>query len=759
MSATREPSVGQSAFALDVTELRSAEEVAVDETPSGLSVRVRRGRGNLWLIVACGGRDAAVMRAGHPGAELRPEVSCTRHGDELVFEFASALGAWRAKISFPSDEGRTVRCTTSLLPAEDLSIPFWPRDLYVLDAPDGTVHTSQRGLRSGIVFASSEHPEPQTLFYFQDFSSSSDFFSVTKRSPSGCVGGSWPELGYAVPAGEDCVLPRSREFVVSDAYLTVVLDAPRSEGEVAATYLDLFAETYAALPRPPVAYHDWPGRAARALHDLSTSPACTSVLNGRRYLNPYVADQTKPPESMVQLTLAVNTAEYDRWRGQESGLATMLRNTAPSFFDEEIGSIVRWLPGALFASSQSEENMNHDAMDSWYLHHALFNLLRLASEGDVQARALLERSLPFAVRVAHRFDYTWPVFFSLHTLDVIRAEAEPGKGGEHDVGGLFALVMLHAHELFGDAEYLEEAQRAAERLRGLGFRLGYQMNTTGFAAEAAMRLWKKTRQRAYLELSEICIANLFDNMWVWQSRYGHASAYATYFGLFPLPEAPYLAAYEELEAQAKFHDYLAIAADDLRPSLRFLLAEFQKYSIHRAWFYYPDALPRDAVADKPRNGRVESALSVPLEDLRDGWEQSGQVGQEIYGAGLPFVYTSRHYKAWPAHGCLLFCDYPMYDFEEDSRSCTWRAGGDARGSGELRVIPVDTEMNPVCVEVMTRAGKVDVPLHGAITPEGHALFPIRGGQMLMIRFGDLTDDIAPAAVEIGGIRRGADLRS
>lgn len=754
MSATREPSVGQSAFALDLDELHGAEELAV-EAAAGITVRVLRGRCNLWLVVGCAGRDVAALRSGHPGAELRPEVTPTRRGSELVFEFASSLGAWRTKLSFPSEEGRTLRCTTSLLPSEDLAIPFWPRDLYALDAPEGTVHTAQRGLRSGIVFASAEHPEPRTLWYFQDFSSSTDFFSVTKKSPSGCVGGTWPELGYAPPAGEDCVLPRSREFVVSDAYLTVVPSAPRSEAEVAGAYLDLFAETYAALPRPPVAYHDWPGRAARTLHDLSTSPACTSVHRGQRYLNPYVADQTKPPESMVQLTLAVNTGEYDRWRGKASGLAAMLRDTAPSFFDEEIGSVVRWLPGASFASGQSEENMNHDAMDSWYLHHALFNLSRLASEGDDQARGLFERSLPFAMRVARRFDYAWPVFFSLHTLDVIRAESEPGKGGEHDVGGLYALVMLHAHELFGVSNYLDEARRAVDRLSGLGFKLGYQMNTTGFAAEAAMRLWKKTRERAYLELSEICLANLFDNMWLWQCRYGHAAAYATYFGLFPLPDAPYLAAYEELEAQAKFHDYLSLAGDDLRPSLRLLMGEFQRYSVHRAWFYYPDALPHDALSAKPKNGRIEPALSVPLEDLRDGWECSGQVGQEVYGAGLAFVYTSRHYKPLPDAGCLVFCDYPMYGFSHDREGVMWRAGGDPRGSGELRVIPADAEMHPMRVEVTTRAGTVDVPVHGSISPEGHALFSIRGGQQFVIRFGEPREG-APPGVEIGGVTRGAD---
>jgi hypothetical protein len=741
-------------IALDVPgDVREAERLGPLAVRGRVAFEARRGRGNLWVVASIDGRELAALRAGHGGDELTTAVTRTDADGETVFEFASALGALRTKVSCPAEGSATIRCTTTLLPGHDVAIPFWPRDLYAL-APSGTVHTAQRGLRSGIVFASTEDPAPCSLFYLQNFSSLTGYFEATKRSPADSVGGNWPELGYAPPAGTDTVLPRSREVVVSDAFLTVTGTAPANDGEVAQTYLDLLAETYVALPRPPVAYHDWPGRAAHTLRDLSLSPECTYVRRGRRYVMPYVADRTKPPESMVQLTLAVNTDEYCRWLGEECSSATALRESASSFFDDAIGSVVRWLPGDDFGDAQAEENMSHEAMDSWYLQHSLFNLSRLAADGDRSARALFERSLPFAIRGARRFNYEWPVFFNLRTLDVIRGESEPGKGGEHDVGGLYALVMLHAHELFGDPEYLAEAERATLHLRDLGFGLGYQMNTTGFAAEAAMRLWKKTRNRAFLELSEICMANLFDNMWLWQCDYGRARHYRTFFGLFPLRDAPYLAAYEELEAQAKFHEYLALGADDVRPSLRLLIAEYQKYCLDRGWYYYPDALPHDVVAEKSRNGRIERALAVPLEDLHEGWEPSGEVGQELYGAGLAFILTSRHYVALPESSCLAYCNYPMYDFERrDESTVRWRAGGDPRGSGELRIIPSAPDIAATAVEVTTRAGEVAVPVRGTHTAEGHAAFPVRGGQTVEIRFCSPSDAAAESAVTIGGAWR------
>ena len=132
-----------------------------------------------------------------------------------------------------------------------------------------------------------------------------------------------------------------------------------------------------------------------------------------------------------------------------------------------------------------------------------------------EAARLFRKSLPFAIKVAHRFGYRWPIFFDLQTLEIIRAESAPGKGGENDVAGLYALVMLEAYEMTGKSAYLDEAKEAASALEGLGFALGYQTNTTGFGAEAMLRLWELTGDDLYMGLADVCIANLLDNVWLW----------------------------------------------------------------------------------------------------------------------------------------------------------------------------------------------------------------------------------------------------
>ena len=229
---------------------------------------------------------------------------------------------------------------------------------------------------------------------------------------------------------------------------------------------------------------------------LSHSPKTMCERFGKRYITPYVGDQTKPPESMVQLVVLIALLEYGDWSGELIPLTNELRSNLPTFFNQSIGTVVRWLPGDSFVKRQ-DPGQDHDAMDSWYLYHVLFNLTRLATRGDLCAKRLLKDSLPFAIRVARRFAYRWPIFFRLSTLEILRAEASEGRGGENDVAGLYALTLLHAYDLFGDAAYLEEAKAAIVALEGLGFTLAYQMNTTLFAAEAALRLFTMTGDERY----------------------------------------------------------------------------------------------------------------------------------------------------------------------------------------------------------------------------------------------------------------------
>ena len=148
-------------------------------------------------------------------------------------------------------------------------------------------------------------------------------------------------------------------------------------------------------------------------------------------------------------------------------------------------------------------------MDNRYLYHILFNLSRLTRMNVGVARRMFKRSLPYAIRVARRFDDEFPIFFNVHTLEIVRDESKPGGGGERDVAGLYALVMIQPRSCSA-GEHLREAKKAADKLCNVGFKLAYQMNTTGFAAEALLRLYVSTGEQRYLEDSYVCLAKMFE---------------------------------------------------------------------------------------------------------------------------------------------------------------------------------------------------------------------------------------------------------
>jgi hypothetical protein len=130
-------------------------------------------------------------------------------------------------------------------------------------------------------------------------------------------------------------------------------------------------------------------------------------------------------------------------------------------------------------------------------------------------------------------------------------------------------------------------------------------------------------------------------------------------------------------------------------------------------------------------------LSIPLEDLQDGRTACGEVGQEIYGAGLAFVYATRHYRAFPELNAMLYCSYPVDDFRVKAAGGTqivsFHTGGDRRGACQLRVIPIDPDRPAAGVTVADSNRSGRTALKPATTIEGHQSFELRGDRSYAIR--------------------------
>lgn len=709
---------------------------------------VVEGDQSLWIITRFPKGGEVALRAAYCPYnhitinEIRSLDDGVENGLEngLEIQLTSVTGDYRVRLEFPHPDQTLLRCTTTLTPAEPLFVPFFPRDVIPLGPaddllqPEGVIYTKQVKARSGMVYFSLSKPRGGSVMYFQNLTALNDYAAQTRTSLAEVVGGNWPELGLSLPAASEEPLQAGKEVVISDAFILFNASEPQDDLEMAKQFLDSLAQIYLVLPRPETKYIHWPDIAKKSLRDLVNSEKCWSQVRGRKYLNAYVADYDNPPESMVQLTVLLPLLEYSDWSGQPIPITEEILGGLPRFFDEDAKVLTRWLVSEAGKLDGSEDHKKPDVVDSWYLYHSLLNLSRLAIRGDKAAHKLFLDSIDYAIKVAHTFNYRWPVFYNLYSLEVIKAETKDGEGGEADVPGLYAHVMLQAWELTKEDRYLEEAKKAARTLRGLGFNMFYQANETLFGAGALLRLWKQTGDKLFLDLSYLSLANIFNNIWLWECNYGYAKDYKTFFALFPLKDAPYTAVYEELEGFAALHEYLGNYEGKTPEWLNILVPEFIRNMLFKGSFYYPPNLPQEAMTEEPKTGELDPKLWIPLEDIYDGWEKAGQVGQEVYGAGMPFGVIPRNYWRVPGEDFMIYIEYPIKDFSTDEPGkATFFVQGDPRLSCRLRLMPTGRKSLPG-FEVQAQLDGHAEKLQGSETEEGHFEYEVFGHHQVTVNW-------------------------
>jgi len=643
---------------------------------------------SFWIVVLMPENGKIAFRAAFAMNSCFEVTNLLDDEDTTVFVLDSRLGSFEVRINFPAG---VLHYTTTFTAKTALMIPFWPRDIIPLtqsgslENTAGNIHMAQYGSRSGLLFASITKPQTGSFFYFQNLTSLSEYCEVTKTESKSTVGGTWPEIGFQLPTTDELPLPPGQAFTISDAYVVVETEIFKDTTLICEHFLNNLVTIYKVLNQPRIEYHDWPDIAQKVLNDLHGNKGAWQQANGIPYLNAYLCDYDTPPESMVQLAVLAPFKEYEKWSGEKQSICDDLIKGLPAFYDPKINCINRWLPSMMDKLDKSEEQKKEMVMDSWYLHHPLMNLARLAIDGDKTAEKLVLDSIDYVIKVAHHFKYEWPVFYNMETLDTIKEETAPGAGGERDVPGSYAHLMLLMFKLTKEKRYLNEAEKAARKLADQGLNILYQANNTAFAAAALLELFKITNKKLYLDISYTCLSGLFKNIQLYDCKYGYGKNYVNFFSIYPLNDAPYTAAYEELEVYAALSEYLSLAKDvDILPSLRTLIPEFVKYTVSRIAYYYPTMLPKEMLSEEVKTGEIQPDLWVPLEDLYNSWEKSGQVGQEVYGSGMAFGIVSRQYIKID-EDFFLFIDYP-YEYSKRGKSITLKLDGDKDMSCNLKII-------------------------------------------------------------------------
>jgi hypothetical protein len=617
-----------------------------------------RGSEALWLLAEVGERPLFALRGpAFLGGDAKVRKARKQKGEVLRLRLETRAGWQEWGVAVHDGAIPVLALEQTIRPTAPLTLPFLERDLIMLDSDaspggPGEVLAVQRGVNTGLCYMRLEDAGPfANMLYWQDLTALNPYFAQTGTKPEGVVGGRWPELGFSLPTPERKLeapkpLEAGKTLSLSRAFIALHEGEETSEVAEAERFMALLGAIYPRVEKPQPELHDWPGRAERTAKDLATAAEARIRHYGHTYIHPYTAAEY--PDSMVQLVVLAAVRDWEDWLGKRIPLSRELAQGLEKFFDPKLGTMRRYLPNV-------GADKNADAVDSWYLYHPLLSLGRLALGGDEQARSLFERSLDYAIKAAHHFDYRWPIMYDVKDFSVITETAGDDRG-QTDVGGFYAMVMLLAFELTDDARYLDEARAGLDAARGLRFDLNYQANLTAWGAAAALRLWRITAEQTYLELCQVYLASFMHNAAIWESDIDHARHYRNFLGVTCLQDAPYMAMYECMESFAAFERILIDGAEVLPAGVRLLLDEYCRYALDRAWFYYPDALPEEAIAKKWRNGHIDPKLSFPVEDLYVDGKEAGQVGQEIYGGGAPFIFTSRSFHNFEGAPFRLFCD-------------------------------------------------------------------------------------------------------
>ncbi len=673
-------------------ELQDAPEPESQWQLGDYTVSTHHGRDALWIAIRKPGQGGIALRT-YPIMGKNIIVESSRRDDGGDWRVETNSGIYSVSLTLLGDS--LLRMTSRLTPSHDLLVVFWPRDLYMLDNDDdprnarGKVEAAQRGLNVGLCFLCLDEPAFGSVLYMQNLTALNPFFIDTKTKPDGVVGGEWPELGYQPPAAPNGMTPpvdplkKDQEYVISDALISLHTSCGGNEFENARNFIEMLSDIYPYIDKPEPEYRDWIWRADKTLRDLKTSPDVTEMHFDKRYLRPYVAAEY--PDSMVQMTVLHSLREYEAFRGEADPFSAELADGMEGFFDEKLRTLRRYLKDV-------GDDKDPDAVDSWYLYHPLMNLARLALKGEDWAETLFRKAIAFTISAAHHFKYKWPIQYDLTDMSVVTADRGDGLG-QTDVGGFYAYVMVLAHELTQDTTYIAEAKAALKALEDNRFELVYQTNLTAWGALACLRLWKLEDDPHYLDQAYVFVAGLMHNCELWSSRINLAAKYNNFFGVTCLHDGPYMAAYEAFEMFAAFDEALKVSDKDLPEAMKLLMCEYRRYSLDVLWSYYPDFLPPDGLATEVRNGHIDRALSVPVEDIYGDGSPAGQVGQEVYGAGAAFVLAARAYFPCGDAPFRLFADYPAR-VEPGDGEVKIKLNGPKGLTARIRLISLDDQAGP-----------------------------------------------------------------
>jgi len=529
-----------------------------------------------------------------------------------------------------------------------------------------------------------------TCLFYADYTTLNDYYIGTGTRPAFSVGTNMPTatylsypclsrerkgFGYYRPPSLQPIPPQTR-MRVTDSYCFLVKDRPASEIESAQRFIHCLGQIYPRMTKPQTVYTNWPQIANYEIRDIQRPDCWTRPFDGRKHLLPYVNHKDLNANDLrTELQILAPLVSYNR----------IFPSLGSSQLEQQLAENVKafYAPSTRMLTNMITPPGPSSVRDSFYpaINSIMLGKVILRGVNAPQLKDIFLNFSDASMEVGRKIDYTFP-----WQVDWMTGKIVNDSFWEYDVGGAFAYVFLQCYEISQNPKYLEEAKRAIESIRGHGFSLPHELDTTAAAGAACARLYELTGNEYYLDLSLIPLANILRRCWFWESEYDYGKYVKMFFSPSFARNGPQIAPLETMGVWDMLDEYYRRTYPVLTPELSLLLPEFHKWMNTVMRYFYPPLLPPEAIAPGPAGWPVSPDLYIMLEDMNDGHTRLGTVGQGIYMSRAGIELAASVYRILD-NGVRLFSEYPILASSSDVQAATlaFSVGGRNDFSGKVKI--------------------------------------------------------------------------
>jgi len=457
-------------------------------------------------------------------------------------------------------------------------------------------------------------------------------------------------FGYDVPANRG-ILPENVELLISNGIFSLFPSCPNIYDTV--SYMKIFIKSlypiYQLVEKPPTRYTYWPGVVENSIRDLKEQDAELAKIGRRGGLHPYAITSYS---MFAERFGSENAAEF-----VENAERMIAGSYNPNYTNAK-GS-----RGILGRGGRVEPVHFLFNYCDWALYAEHFN--------SENIKAMLADTADVIMDLARGVGYIFTFY-----VDVDRSAPVEDGGYQFEAAGEYAFFMLSCYQFTGNAEFLSEAERAAEAILHMGFEYSYEFFATPIAPLAMLRLYKITGNPRYLEGSYIPLATILRDSWLFNPDFPWGvqdyKNRTIFFLTSARPNLSYANGWEEQALIQYLYLYLKEGRDVLMPEAAQLTSELLRYKGTSA---------RDSLAPYQEN-KSNLYVGIPREwslPLNPNWfiplegfgisrmdEKLGAISQPPYCSGmLPQLALIQFYPV--NSNVLLYTDAPADAVENGGR--------------------------------------------------------------------------------------------